>query len=263
MKINQKVIGFFIFLHLGALLALFPSTFCWSAVALMLVMYWLTASLGICFGFHRYLTHRGMILPIWLDYTLVFLGTLACQNGPIKWVGHHRMHHQFTDTKNDPHNANRGFWWSHLGWMCYTQNKFDNPETIKRYTKDIHNNKFYQFLDNHFIKIQVALGILFYLLGGISWVVWGIFVRLILVYHATWLVNSACHMFGYKNFEIENDLSTNCWWSALLSFGEGWHNNHHAHPKKAKHGLKKHELDFTWMFIWFLYKLRLISNLKT
>ena len=127
----------------------------------------------------------------------------------------------------------------------------------------VYNDKFYQFLDNHFIQIQIALGILFYLIGGISWVVWGIFVRLILVYHVTWFVNSACHMFGYKNFKIENDLSTNCWWSALLSFGEGWHNNHHANPKKAKHGLRKYEIDFTWMFIWFLYKLRLISNLKT
>ena len=262
MKINKKVTGFFIFLHLGALLALLPSTFCWTAVGLCVFMYWLTASVGICFGFHRYLTHRGMIMPKWLDYFIVFCGTLACQNGPLKWVGHHRQHHQFSDTKKDPHDANRGFWWSHLGWMLYTQDS-DEAKTIEQYTKDINQDKFYQFLDKYFIYIQVGMGIDFYLLGGISWVVWGIFVRLVLVYHVTWFVNSACHMWGYKNYNIKNDLSTNCWWSALLSFGEGWHNNHHANPKKAKHGLRKHELDFTWMFIWFLYKLGLISNLKT
>ena len=220
MKINKKVTGFFIFLHLGALLALLPSTFSWSAVGLCVFMYWLTASVGICFGFHRYLTHRGMIMPKWLDYFIVFCGTLACQNGPLKWVGHHRQHHQFSDTKKDPHDANRGFWWSHLGWMLYTQDS-DEAKTIEQYTKDINQDKFYQFLDKYFIYIQVGLAIDFCLLGGISWVVWGIFVRLVLVYHVTWFVNSACHMWGYKNYNIKNDLSTNCWWSALLSFGEG------------------------------------------
>ena len=118
------------------------------------------------------------------------------------------------------------------------------------------------FLDKYFIHIQVALGIIFYLIGGISWVVWGIFVRIVLVYHVTWLVNSACHMWGYKNFELKDDLSTNCWWSAILSFGEGWHNNHHKHPKKAKHGLKLYEIDLTWVSIWVLYKLGLIKSIK-
>ena len=257
--LSRPIVGWFVFLHLGALLALIPATFSWSAVVLMLVMYWLTASIGICFGYHRYLTHRGMSMQKWLDYTIVFLGALACQNGPIKWVGHHRQHHQYSDTPHDPHNANRGFWWSHIGWMCYYQDKCDNLKTIEQYSRDINGDKFYQFLDKYFIHIQIALGILFYLIGGLPWVVWGIFVRLVLVYHVTWLVNSACHMWGYKNYEIDKDLSTNNWWTAILSFGEGWHNNHHKYPKRAKHGLKIFEVDLTWVSIWILNKLGVVK----
>ena len=107
--ISKPIISWFVFLHLGALLVFIPEIFCWSAVALMIFMYWLTASIGICLGYHRYLTHKSLILPKWLDYFVVFCGTLACQNGPIKWVGHHRQHHKFSDTEKDPHNANRGF----------------------------------------------------------------------------------------------------------------------------------------------------------
>jgi len=254
---NYTIIGWFVFLHSFALLA--PFAYSNSAVILMLVMYWLTASIGICFGYHRYLTHRGMSMPQWLDYTIVFLGALACQNGPLKWVGHHRQHHQFSDTEYDPHNANKGFWWSHIGWMLYTNDKRDNAKTIEQYTRDINQDKFYQFLDRYFIQVQIALGILFYLLGGLPWVVWGIFVRLVLVYHATWFVNSACHMWGYKNFALKDDLSTNNWWTAILTFGEGWHNNHHKYAKKSKHGLKFWEIDLTWVFIWILDKIGLLK----
>ena len=109
MTLAKPTIGFFIFIHLGALLAFIPSTFCWSAVGLMLFMYWLTASVGICFGFHRYLSHRGMVMPRWLDYFIILCGSLACQNGPLKWVSQHRMHHQSSDTSNDPHDATQGF----------------------------------------------------------------------------------------------------------------------------------------------------------
>jgi stearoyl-CoA desaturase (delta-9 desaturase) len=202
-----------------------------------------------------------MLLPQWLNYFIVFCGTLACQNGPLKWVAQHRMHHEGSDTDNDPHNASRGFWWSHIGWMCYDRHKFDNVNRMRKYTQDINRDTFYQFLDKYFIHIQIALGIIFFLLGGISWVVWGIFVRLVLVYHATWLVNSACHMWGYTNYNI-NDKSKNNWWVALLTFGEGWHSNHHKLPRSAKHGLKLYELDLTYCLIYSLYKIGLINDLK-
>jgi stearoyl-CoA desaturase (delta-9 desaturase) len=203
-----------------------------------------------------------MLLPQWLNYFIVFCGTLACQNGPLKWVAQHRMHHKGSDTDDDPHNARHGFWWSHIGWMCYTRHKFDNVNRMRKYTQDINRDKFYQFLDEYFIHIQIALGIIFYLIGGISWVVWGIFVRLVLVYHVTWFVNSACHMWGYTNYNI-NDLSKNNWWVALLTFGEGWHSNHHKHSKRYTTKVKWWELDLTGIIIKALLKLNIINSIKS
>lgn len=260
--LNKITVGFMIFLHVGALLALAPFAFSWSAVALMLVLHWLTASWGICLGYHRYLTHRGMDLPKWLAYFLVFCGTLACENGPIKWVAQHRMHHGGSDTERDPHNVKKGFWWAHLLWMFYAHSEFDDPKVLDNYAKDIRNDPFYSFLDKYFIQIQFAFGFLLFAIGGLPFVVWGIFVRLVLVYHSTWFVNSAAHYFGYKTIPLKDDLSTNCWWVALISYGEGWHNNHHAFPKSARHGLRWWELDMTWMSIWVFQKLGLAKNIK-
>ena len=262
LKLNKPIVGFFVFLHLGAVLALFPFAFSWSAVVLMLVFHWLTASIGICLGYHRYLTHRGMDFPKWLGYTVVFIGSLACQNGPIKWIAHHRMHHVGSDTDRDPHNARKSLWWAHLGWMIHKTPEFDSDEVIQNYAKDIADNKFYQFLEDNYIKNQVVLGLIFMAIGGLPWVVWGIFLRLVLVYHGTWFVNSAAHAFGYTNFKLEDDLSTNCWWVAILAYGEGWHNNHHAFARSARHGLRPMEIDMTWMAICFLKKLGLAKNIR-
>jgi len=253
--------GFFLLLHLGALLALFPGFFSWSGVAVMVFLYWITASLGICLGFHRYLTHRGFELPRWLGYVFVFCGTLACENGPIKWVAQHRMHHANSDQPLDPHNARRGFWWCHMGWMLF-RNHYDDPAKIADFSKDIRDDRFFQFLDRNFLWIQVSLGVLLLALGGWSWVVWGVFLRLVLVYHATWFVNSASHMWGYRNVKLKDDLSTNCWWVGLMACGEGWHNNHHAFPSSARHGLLPWEFDLTWMAINLLRKLGLARNIK-
>ncbi len=259
---NKSTAAFFIFLHLGALLALAPFAFSWSAVILFFVLHWMTASLGICLGYHRFLTHRGLKLPKPVAYFLVFLGTLACENGPIKWVAQHRMHHAGSDTDRDPHNAKKSFWWAHFGWMLFSHREFDDRKVLHSYAKDIADDRFYQFLDNHFIKIQVALGLILFAIGGIPWVVWGIFLRIVMVYHSTWFVNSAAHYFGYKTFKLENDLSTNCWWVGLIAYGEGWHNNHHAYPKSARHGLRFWEIDMTWMAICFLRALGLAKDIQ-
>ena len=259
---NKVPVIFLTFVHLGALLALLPQAFSWSAVILMIFLHWLTASIGICLGYHRYLTHRGFDLPKWLAYTVVFIGTLACQNGPIKWVGQHRMHHAGSDTDEDPHNALKGFWWSHWNWMLFRHVTFDDTKFIESFAKDLTDDSFYQFLDKYFIAIQVAFGLILLAIGGLPFVAWGIFLRLVLVYHSTWFVNSAAHMFGYKNFKLKNDLSTNCWWVGLVAYGEGWHNNHHAFPKSARHGLKTWEIDMTWIAIFFLKLLGLATSVK-
>jgi stearoyl-CoA desaturase (delta-9 desaturase) len=245
-----------------ALFAFFPFAFSWSAVAVMFFLYWLTSSLGICLGYHRYLTHRGFTLPKWLGYTIILFGSLACQNGPVKWVGQHRMHHAGSDTPEDPHSVKKGFWWAHFFWMFNTHSKFDDKQVLRDYTKDFCEDKFYKFLDDYFILVQVVLGFILLAIGGIPWVIWGIFVRLVVSYHSTWLVNSAAHYFGYVTFPLKDDLSTNCWWVGLLAWGEGWHNNHHAFPKSARHGLRPWEIDMTWWALCVLEKLGLAKDIK-
>jgi stearoyl-CoA desaturase (delta-9 desaturase) len=245
-------------IHLVALFALLPSNFNWRAIAVAFILYCITAGVGITLGFHRLVSHRSFETPKLVEYFLIFCGTLACQGGPLDWIGLHRIHHQYSDTELDPHDSNKGFWWSHLGWMLC-----QNPanEKISRYTKDIASDRFYRFCQVGMIPIQVVLGLVLYYFGGWSFVVWGIFVRLVVVFHCTWFVNSATHKFGYKSHE-SNDNSKNCWWVALLTFGEGWHNNHHAYQYSARHGLQWWEVDLTWMMIKFLSVLGLAKNIK-
>jgi sn-1 stearoyl-lipid 9-desaturase len=255
---DWSIIIYMATIHLVALLALFPGNFNWGAVGAALLLYWITGGLGITLGFHRLVSHRSFDTPKWLEYFLVFCGTLSCQGGPIAWVGIHRMHHKYSDTEPDPHDSNRGFWWSHMGWMLF---KIPADNEIHRYTKDIADDSIYQFYEKSFIPIQIVLGLFLYCLGGWSFVIWGIFVRLIVVFHCTWFVNSATHKFGYSSHE-SNDLSKNCWWVALLTFGEGWHNNHHAYQYSARHGLQWWEIDLTWMTIQLLQFLGLAKNIK-
>lgn len=257
-SLNWPVIIYMSIIHLIALLGFFPQFFSWQAVLLLLSFHWITGGLGITLGFHRLVAHRSFSTPKFLEYFLVFCGTLACQGGVIRWVGLHRIHHQHSDTPLDPHDSNQGFWWSHMGWMLHN---LPAENDIERYTKDINNQPFYQFCQRYFIFIQIALGLLLYWFGGWSWVIWGIFVRLVVVFHCTWFVNSATHQFGYQSYESGDD-SRNCWWVALLTYGEGWHNNHHAYQYSARHGLSWWEIDLTWMTIQLLAFLGLAKNIK-
>ncbi|WP_267383804.1 acyl-CoA desaturase [Cyanobacterium sp. uoEpiScrs1] len=258
LPLDWTVIIYMAAIHLVALLSLLPSNFSWGAVGLTFFLYWVTGALGITLGFHRMVSHSSFKAPKWLEYILVLCGTLACQGGPIRWVGLHRLHHKYSDTANDPHDSNLGFWWSHMGWMLH---KIAADNEVPRYTKDIAGDPFYQFCQKYMILIQMALGLFLYFLGGWSFVIWGIFVRLVMVFHFTWFVNSATHKFGYQSYE-SNDNSKNCWWVAVLTFGEGWHNNHHAYQCSARHGLAWWEIDITWMTIRVLQTLGLATNIK-
>jgi len=257
-KLLWSVVFYLGAIHALALLALWPATFSWPAVGVALLLHWITGGLGVTLGFHRLVSHRSFTVPKWLEYLLVTCGTLSAQGGVINWVGLHRMHHRYSDTEPDPHDANAGFGWSHMGWMLY-----DIPanHAVYRYTKDIAGDPVYRFLQRNFISLQVVLGGLLYLLGGWPFVVWGVFVRLVAVFHCTWFVNSATHAFGYRNFDCD-DLSKNCWWVALLTYGEGWHNNHHAYPYSARHGLRWWEIDATWGMVRILQALGLARHIK-
>lgn len=258
LPLEWNVIIYMTGIHGIALLALFPSNFDWRAVGIAFILYWLTAGIGITLGFHRLAAHRSFQTPKWLEYLLIFCGTLACEGGPISWIGLHRIHHKYSDSEPDPHDSNKGFWWSHIGWMV-VKNPAD--QFVPQYIKDIGDDPFYNFCEKYFIAIQTVLGLFLFFLGGWPFVIWGIFVRLVVVFHCTWFVNSATHKFGYKSHE-SNDNSKNCWWVALLSFGEGWHNNHHAYQYSARHGLQWWEIDLTWMTIQLLQFLGLATNIK-
>ncbi len=245
-------------IHIGALFVLIPSNFSWAAVGLAAFLHWLTACCGITLGFHRLVTHRSFQTPKWLEYLLVFCGTLAVQGGPIWWVGLHRHHHLYSDQDVDHHDANKGFWWSHMDWMFH---QVPAEAEIPKFTKDISDDPFYRFLDRQFFSIQIIFALLLYILGGWPFVVWGVFFRLVAVYHTTWFVNSATHMFGYRTYD-SGDRSTNCWWVALMAYGEGWHNNHHAFQYSARHGLRWWEFDFTWVMIRTLQLVGLARKVK-
>ncbi|MEO1186180.1 MAG: fatty acid desaturase [Cyanobacteria bacterium J06636_27] len=251
-------VAFFGAVHALALLA--PWFFSWSALGVMIFLHWLFGSIGICLGYHRILSHRSLQVPKWLEYIIAIIGAMAMQGGPIFWVAGHRLHHAFTeDEDKDPYSAKRGFWWSHMLWIFYPRPEFFDYEMYKKYAPDLIRQPFYRLLNRYFILLQIPVGFLLYALGGWSFVIYGVFLRAVLLWHSTWLINSASHIRGYRTFE-SNDNSRNLWWAAILTYGEGWHNNHHAHPNVAKAGLRWWEIDMTWWAIKVLQSLGLAKK---
>jgi fatty-acid desaturase len=257
LKLEWTNVIFFGVFHALALLA--PFCFSWKALGVMLLLHWLFGSIGICLGYHRLLTHRSLQVPKPLEYVLTIIGTLAMQGGPIFWVAGHRMHHLHTeDVDNDPYSAQRGFWWSHMLWVLYPRQKFFDYNSYRKFAPDLDKEPLYRWLDRtpNFLMLQIPVVLFLYWLGGWSFVIYGFVLRAVLLWHSTWFINSVTHVFGYKTYEIE-DNSRNLWWAALLTYGEGWHNNHHAQPNVAKAGRKWWEIDMTWWAIRALQSLGL------
>ncbi len=253
-----SVIAFSIF-HAGAVAALF--FFTWPAVITALVLYWISLSFGIGMGYHRLLTHRSYKVPKGVEYFLSVCGTLALEGGPIAWVATHRIHHQFSDKEGDPHTPRDGKWWSHLIWMLVGEASNANEADMKKYAPDLMKDPFLRWLTKyHYVPLAIS-GILLLAFGGLPFLMWGMFVRVTLGYHATWMVNSLTHFHGSRRFAT-NDDSRNNGVVALVTFGEGWHNNHHAHPTSARHGLAWFELDMTWMMIWLLRHLGIAKAVR-
>ena len=247
--------------HLGALCAFIPGTFHWSALIVLVVLYYSTGAWGICLGYHRVLTHRSLKLAKPLEYAAALLGVLALQGDPIDWVSTHRAHHAHTDKEGDPHDIHRGLLWSHMEWLYKPNDAMLSAEEQQRLAPDLAGDPFYRFLEKSNLWWTIGLGALLLVVGGWSWLVWGVFVRIVITYHITWLVNSAAHYSGYQSFRT-GDRSTNNWWVALLAWGEGWHNNHHAFPFSARHGLRWFEFDATWWTIKVLAWLKLARDIK-
>ncbi len=256
-QLNWTNVGFFAAFHGLALLA--PWFFSWSALGVAIFLHWLFGGIGICLGYHRLLSHRSFQVPKGLEYAIALLGAMAIEGGPIFWVAGHRQHHAHTeDVIKDPYSAQKGFWWSHMLWILYPRQTFFELDHYQQFAPDLTRQPFYRWLNRSFLLLQVPLAVLLYALGGWPFVIYGIFVRSVLLWHSTWLVNSATHLRGYRTFESD-DGSRNLWWVSLLTYGEGWHNNHHAYPHVAKSGYHWWEIDTTW---WAIQGLRMLGLAK-
>jgi stearoyl-CoA desaturase (delta-9 desaturase) len=258
-KLNWLSIIVFSLFHIGAVAALF--NFTWTRFWVAFAIYWMAISWGIGMGYHRLLTHRGYKCPLWFERFLAVCGSLALEGGPIFWVATHRVHHQKSDQPGDPHSPREGAWWAHLIWMLVGDAKHSDTKGLSKYAPDLARDPFMVWLNNYHWLPLTTLGFVLLAFGGWQMVLWGIFLRVTLGLHSTWLVNSATHMWGSQRFDAGDD-SKNNWWVALLTFGEGWHNNHHAHPVSARHGLAWYELDVTYLQLRFLESLGLISKVQ-
>jgi fatty-acid desaturase len=258
-NINWVTAGFMVAFHVLAVVALW--FFSWQNLVVALALHWMAVGLGISLGYHRLHTHRGFKTSRTFEYFLAICGTLTLEGGPIFWVATHRKHHQLSDQDGDPHSPREGGFWAHMGWILFGDTHHNNTELMGRYAPDLNRDQFYRWLNSYHWVPLTTLGLILLAAGGWSMVLWGIFLRVVVGLHGTWLVNSATHMWGTRRFETRDD-SRNSWWVALLTFGEGWHNNHHAHPVSARHGLAWYEFDISWITLKFFNALGVVSDLK-
>jgi len=266
------------FIHLLASLALIPAFFSWTGLIVAVLGIYVFGTLGINLGLHRLLTHRSLSCPRWLERGLVILGVCCAQDSPTIWVAIHRRHHQFSDREADPHTPVGSPLWGYVGWLLVKQHALENDRLVDRYARDLMRDPFYLRLhrSDNWIKVVIASWLLFFATGtaaavtcgddlhdaaqfGASVMIWGGFVRTVAVLHITWLANTVDHLWGYRNYETP-DNSRNNPFIAILSNGEGWHNNHHADPRSANHGHRPGEFDLTWWTIRGLIKLGLAHD---
>ena len=265
------VIGLF---HVVAPLAFLPGLFSWVGLVLLLPGNYIFGSLGINLAYHRILTHRSVVMPRWLEHLFTIFGVCSLQGSPLRWVTTHRIHHQFSDEQEDPHSPLVTFFWSHVEWVFITNTSLERLSTYERYSRDLIDDPFQRWLHRgyHWVWVYVAHAVAFAgLCLGIAWMttettaemwmtstslfLWLVVVRTVYVWHITWLVNSAAHYWGYRNYKT-HDVSRNNWVVAVLTNGEGWHNNHHASPRAAAHGHRWWEIDLTY---WSIVALKWVG----
>ena len=266
-----------ILFHLLIPLAFIQYFFSWWGLLFLPVGNYIFTSMGIGAGYHRLLTHRGFDCPKWFEYTLATLGVCSFQDSPARWVLVHRVHHQHSDHQADPHTPNVSGYWSHMGWMFVDNANLSNASAYDKYVRDLMRDKYYMWLQRGFNWVGVYAAHALLLLGigfGLAFVAapenvarftaqfffWTVIMRTVYTWHVTWAINSAAHMWGYRNYETRED-SRNNWLFALLTNGEGWHNNHHADPRSARHGHRWWEIDLTYISLAALQKVGIVKNL--
>ena len=254
----STTIAFTIF-HALAIAALFFAT--WDAVLVAVLLHWMCVGWGIGLGYHRLHTHRSYKTPKLLEYFFAVCGTLTLQGGPIFWTALHRIHHQHSDRDGDPHTPRDGKWWSHMLWTIFGEELHGDVEVLGKYAPDLMKDPFYRLLSKYHWVPLVVLGLVLLAIGGLPWLLWGVFLRVVFGLHCTWMINSVTHIWGNRRFQTRDD-SKNSLWVALFTFGEGWHNNHHAYPTSARHGMTWSEVDLSWMQIKLMSWLGLAWDVK-
>ena len=265
--------------HLLACLAFLPGYFSWPGVALAVIGTGVFGTLGINLCYHRLLAHRSLKVPRWLERTLATVALCSLEDTPSRWVANHRLHHAHSDDPEDPHSPRNGVAWSHVGWLFRRAPERKSCAFFDRYARDILSDKYYRYLERHpmaILWIYATQAVIFWTVGllvgrwlGGDWqaaktcaartLVWGVFVRTVLVWHITWSVNSLTHVFGYRTYATNED-SRNNWLVAILAMGEGWHNNHHHDPASASVQHKWWEIDITYYVILLLKALGLATD---
>jgi fatty-acid desaturase len=265
-KIDWVVLAVVVGIHLVALTALTPWLFSWTGVAVAVLGCYMFGTLGINLCFHRLLSHRSFKCPLWVEHTLAVLGVCCLQKTPGRFVATHRAHHQHSDHDADPHSPIKSLFWGHMGWVLVKNSRRESAAMYDKYARDVFRDPFYMRLERNFLWLWVygMHAVLFYLVGfAIGWLqpagslaagvhfglvlmVWGAFVRTVLIWHITWSVNSIGHVWGYRNYETREN-SRNSMLIGLISNGDGWHNNHHADQRAASHGHKWYEFDVTYI----------------
>jgi stearoyl-CoA desaturase (delta-9 desaturase) len=253
--INRRSSIPFILLHFLPLLA-FVTGVTWKAVWLAVALYFIRM-IAITGGYHRYFSHRSYRLGRVSQFVLAYVGATAAQKGPLWWAAHHRAHHKNSDTERDIHSPIRGFWWSHVGWiLCDKYNKTDSA-AIKDFTKYPE----LVWLDKHDWVAPWSLGIFCYLYAGWSGLLIGFFLSTIVLWHATFCVNSLAHVFGRRVYET-TDTSRNSVVVALITSGEGWHNNHHRYPWAARQGFRWWQVDVTYYVLCLGHLLGIVHDIR-
>ncbi|MCA9049019.1 MAG: fatty acid desaturase [Planctomycetaceae bacterium] len=258
-NIDWVVTLFILTIHAGCIAALFPALFSWQAVGICVFLHWFTCSVGVCLGYHRFLAHKSMKLAKPAEFLVLLAGSLSGEGSPMTWAATHRLHHQKSDQDGDPHSPLIGAWWAHILWLFVKRKPDDRDLLYRRYIPELIDQPMMKFFERTFPLWLWAQGLTLLACGGLlggwqmalSFLVWGMCVRMTAAYHTTWLINSATHLWGYRNYNTR-DESRNLWWVSLLAYGEGWHNNHHAHPSLAPAGHRWWEVDMTWWAIRIL-----------
>ncbi len=277
-QINWRYVSAVGSYHLLGLLAFNSWFFSWTGVVLAIGGVYVFGALGINLCYHRLLSHRSFSCPLWLEHTFAIIAVCCVEDTPARWVATHRQHHHRADDQADPHSPLVNLFWSYVGWLFIENTDLSRAVGYDRYARDIVRDKFYRWIERAVVWITLAQSVVYFAAGFVAGLVvsgtvagalqfgasvwlWGVIVRTILVWHVTWCGNSFPHLFGYRNYET-GDNSRNNAWVAIITSGEGWHNNHHAEPNSATNQRHWWEVDLTYQVLRLLVLLGLAWDVQ-